>query len=306
MQDDKSNLDEFQSALEEEFAVDLPEKKEEVAEDKAAVAEDEPKDEVKEEIAEEEVAEEEDKPKEGEKTDAEKKVESPQFATKSDVIDAMREYSREQTDRATTLTSTRDEVIKVMHPEGVDTTIYDTNGSAIKTANDIVSRQLLNPNTNEPFTYEEATSWLMNAQKQMSENLEELHHYAEEIAETNISLQESNNRVMQTWGDVLNAMPNVAKQVAETYVKTLEFDPTGSYVVKAPVDPVAFYDMALAPYMKLAETMTELETARAENTRQEEVAERDERIGLPRRGAARVVSNTGNDFVDALIDELNS
>jgi hypothetical protein len=222
------------------------------------------------------------------------------------VLDAMREYNQQTTERVDTVNTARDEIIKVMHPEGIDKNIYDTSGNVIKTAQDIVDRELLNPKTNEPFTYEQAASWLMDSQRQMNENVEELNSYAENIAETNISLSEGNRQVMSQWGDVLNSMPNVAEQLAETYIKTIEFDKTGSYVVKAPVDPVTFYDMALAPYLELATTMSELQTMKDNAAQQEAVAERDERIGLPQRGTSKVKSNTGDPMLDALMDELES
>jgi len=241
--------------------------------------------------------------KEGEKPVEE---EAPKFATKSDVIDAMREYNQQTTERVSTINNARDEIIKVIHPEGIDKNIYDTNGNVIKTAQDIVDRELLNPKTNEPFTYEQAASWLMDSQRQMNENVEELMSFAENLAETNISLSESNHQVMEKWGDVLNAMPNVAKELAENYVKTIEFDKTGSYVVKAPIDPMTFYSMALAPYMQLAETMGELENMKASTVQQEQEAERDERISLPQRGTSKVKANTGDPMLDALMDELES
>lgn len=306
--------DEFTTALMEEFG-EAPPETPTVEEPAEAVAEEQvaPEEQQEEEKAEEEtpaeVPESEETP-EGEP--AEPQVEEePKLVTKADVVDAMREYNQEQSKYVDKLSEVREEVISKIHPEGITKDIYDTNGEVIKTAQDIVDRNLLNPRTSEPFTYEEAASWLMDAQKTMNQNIEELNKYAGDIAEINLSLSESNQRVMDKWSDVLQSMPKVAEQLAEAYVKTLEFDKTGSYVTKAPIDPVEFYDLALAPYRQLNETLAEkqaLEEAQKkfeeEQKQREAEVERDERIDVPRRGESRVKANTGDSFLDALLDEM--
>lgn len=302
---------EFFTALEEEFKQDSPDEASQVKPVEEPPVETPPVEKPA-ETTEEKPAEDKpvnETPAEGDADKSDEKVKedpAPKFATKSDVIDAMREYNQQTAERTTTLSTARDEVIKVIHPEGIDKNIYDTSGNVIKTAQDIVDRDLLNPKTNEPFTYEQAASWLLESQRQMDENVNELMSYAEGVAEVNISLNESEKDVMAKWGDVLKAMPNVAKELYDNYIKTVEFDKTGSYAVKAPIDPMTFYSMALAPYMQLADTMTELETMRGTAAQQEEEQQRDERISLPQRGSSKVKSNTGDAMLDALMDELAS
>lgn len=293
--------DEFTNALVEEFG-EAPPETPTVEEPTEAVAEEQvaPEEEATEEEAKEEATAEE--APEGEP--AEPQAEEPKLMTKEDVLDAMREYNQEQTGYVSKVKEVRDEVINKLHPEGISKDIYDTNGEVIKTAQDIVDRNLLNPRTHEPFTYEEAASWLLDAQRSMNQNVEELNKYAEDIAEINVSLSESNKRVMDKWSDVLESMPDVAKQLAESYVKTLEFDKTESYVVKAPIDPVEFYDLALAPYRQLSETLAEKQALEEAQKQREAEAERDERIDVPQRGSSKVKSNTGDSFLDALLDEM--
>lgn len=244
---------------------------------------------------------------EGEPANAQaEEQQQPAFATKDDIKSALTEYDQERSQRIETVRRVREEIIEKLYPEGIDKNIYDTNGNVIKTAQDIVDRELLNPRTGEPFTYEEAASWMLNAQQQMNKNIEELYKYAEDIGELNVSLIESNRRVMELHGETLKNLPEgIAEKLAAAYVKTLEFDKTGSYVVKAKIDPVEFYDLALAPYNELRETLAENQRLAEEQKQKDAEAERDERAGLPpQRGVNKSKSNTGDPMLDALLDEI--
>jgi 3-oxoacyl-[acyl-carrier protein] reductase len=232
------------------------------------------------------------------------KEEAPQFATKRDVIDAMREYEQGKNEVASTTESVKNDIISILYPEGVDTKLYDSNGEAINTAQDIVDRKLVNPNTNEPFTYEQAASWILNSQRQVNEQVEQLNKYAEDLAHTNMDLIDGNQRVLEKWGDVLEAMPGVARQLQEAYMKTLTMDESGQYVVKASINPVEFYDIALAPYKQLGEALVRQQELEAAQQGAQAVNERDERVGIPQRGTSNVKANTGDEFLDALVDEL--
>lgn len=208
----------------------------------------------------------------------------------------------------------RDQIISTLHPEGIDKNIYDTNGNVIKTAQDIVDRGLVNQRTGEPYTYEEAASFMLEANQKMQKNIEELNDWAENIAEQNVSLMESNTRVMDKWGDILQAMPDHAKTWAENYIATqLEFDETGSYITRMAMSPEQYYELVAGPYRKLGEALVkqnELEAsqkAAAEaKAAQEAKNEQNERNGLPpQRGTSATRANTGDPMLDALVDELN-
>lgn len=238
------------------------------------------------------------------------KPEEPKFATKDDIKEAMREYNSDVAGRVDRVNSARDEVINVLHPEGIDKNIYDSNGKIIKTAQDIVDRGLFKPGTEEPFTYEEAASWLLNAQRQTNENIAEMQQYAENVAETNVSLVESNQRVLEQWGDVLKAMPKLADELAETYINTqLTWDKTKSFVTNVSMSPEQFYQLTLAPYKQLAEHMVQsnqsAEAQAAKEAAEAAAAEQAERTGIPpQRGTSATKANTGDPMLDALIDEL--
>lgn len=237
-------------------------------------------------------------------------VEESKPATKEDIAAAIREYNQETTGRVEKVDQARKEIISKLHPEGIDTTIYDTNGNAIKTAQDIVDRGITKDN-GEPYTYEEAASFMLEAGKKMAENIEELENWAGEVAEKNISLMEGNQRVMAKWGETLKTLSKeTVKMIADTYMnKQLTFDKEGNYVTDMRMTPEEFYDTVMAPYSEFNATVRAQEEAEADRKAAEETAakqaEQQERSGIPpQRGTSEVKSNTGNPMLDALVDEM--
>jgi len=241
-------------------------------------------------------------------------IEAPKFATKDDVIDAMREYNAESTNRIERLDTAKNQVIDILHPEGIDRNIYDTNNVVIKTAQDIVDRGINNERTGEPFTYEEAASFMLDAQRQMNVNIEELENWAEDVAQKNINLLEGNQQVMAKWGDILKTLPEAqVKELADEYIATqLEFDKTKQYITRMSMTPETYYNRALSPYRTLNTALAEkaaaeekVVTAAAEAKTADDLAEQNERNGImPQRGTSAVKSNTGDAYLDALMDEL--
>jgi hypothetical protein len=240
--------------------------------------------------------------------------EAPKPLTAEDIRRAIAEDRAETTGRVEQLHTAREEIITKLYPEGIDKNIYDTDGRVIKTAQDIVDRGLINDRTGEAYTYEEAASFILDANRQMAENIEELNSWAETVAEQNISLVESNQRVMSDWGDILKAMPKLAEELAAEYIQTqLQFDKTNSYITRMGMSPEAYYNRALAPYKQLGQALAEkqaLEAAQVaaaqEEARQQQQDEQAERNGMPpQRGTSDVKANTGDPMLDALVDELN-
>lgn len=232
-------------------------------------------------------------------------VDEPKFATKDDVKEAMREYNSETTGRISKVTGARDEIIEKLHPEGIHQDITDTYGNVIKTAQDIVDRGLLKENGDE-YTYEEAASFMLNAQQQMAKNVEELHKWAEDVAEKNISLIESHERVMSQWSDVLSTIPKAdVEKLANTYMATqVKWDETNSYITEMGMSPEDFYTLALSPYRQLNEAMSAKTQLEEQNKKYAQGAEQNERMGIPQRGSSESKSNTGDANLDALLDEL--
>lgn len=228
-----------------------------------------------------------------------------QSLSKDDIKAAITELNQETSSRVEQVHQAREEIISTIYPEGIDRTIYDSNGNAIKTAQDIVDRGLVKEN-GEPFTYEEAASFMLEANRKMTENVEELNKWAEDIAEQNMSLVESNQRVMDKWGETLKAMPKLAQELAQEYITTqLQFDKTGSYITKMNMSPETYYDRIMAPYYQLAQSMAAAEAAKANEQHQQAQATQQERNGLPpQRGTSATRPNTGDPMLDALVEEL--
>lgn len=238
-------------------------------------------------------------------------AEPPTPLTREDIQAAIRAERQQTEGRVDKVHTAREEIISVLHPTGIDKNIYDTDGKVIKTAQDIVDRGLINDRTGEAFTYDEAASFVLEANKKIADNVEELNSWAEQVAEQNISLLEGNERVISQWGDILQAMPQLADELAKEYITTqLEFDKTGSYIVRMGMTPENYYNRVLAPYKRLGETLSAQNAAKAEEdakaTAAAQQAEQDERNGIPpQRGTSDVKSNTGDPMLDALVDELN-
>jgi len=298
---DNQDAPDFQGALAEEFGL-TPAEEETTQPEAIPTAEESAN---AEDIAKSEPEAEPEKPAEPE-PEAPAEEEKPTYATKDDVKDAMREYNKETTGRVDSVYKAREEIISKVYPEGIDRSIYDSDGKAIKTAQDIVDRGLMNERTGDPYSYEEAASFILEATQKMNQNIEELNGWADNIAEQNISLAESSKRVLDKWGDVLTAMPDIANELAEKYMTTqLEFDKTGSYITKMSMTPEAFYDITAAPYRQLSEALASKELADAENKKQDDQSEQSERSGLPpQRGESDVKANTGDPMVDALLEEM--
>lgn len=289
------NQADFQSALAEEFGF-APEAEEKV---------ETPEVEVKEPETEVEA------PVETEKTEVEAPVEEPEpeapkYATKDDIKDALKEYNGEITGRVDRVSTVQKEIIENLHPEGIDRTIYDDAGVAIKTAQDIVDRRLVKRD-GEPFTYDEAASFVLEANRQMDANIQELNKWAEDVAEQNINLLEGNERVMSKWGETLAVMPKLREELAIEYLETqLEFDKTNSYITRMVQTPERYYDRVMTPWKQLGEALANKEVQNAQEADQAQASEQDERNGIPgQRGQADMPSNTGDKMVDALLDEMN-
>lgn len=249
-------------------------------------------------------------------------AEAPKPLTKEDIAELLNERETAVTSHTTQIKEASKQVIEKLYPEGIDKNIYDSEGKVIKTAQDIVDRGLINENTGEAFTYEQAASFMLEAGRKLTENIAELESYAEGIAEKNVSLLEGNKRVMDKWGEMLgkDGKPGTLPKedvatLADTYIKTqLKFDKTNSYITEMAMSPEEFYNIALAPYARFnAQQQRDAEaaeTARAEAERAAAAAavvEQGERAGLPpQRGSSDTPANTGDPMLDALLEELKT
>lgn len=232
--------------------------------------------------------------------------EPPKPIDRNDIISAIREEREAQQARQNRVSDVKQMVLEHLHPQGIDRKLYDSENRVINTAQDIVDRGLINPETKESFTYEEAARWMMNAQKELNQQVEQVEKYAEEIGEVYVNLKEGNDRVEELYGDYLRVMPGVSKQLSEMYFKTLRIDPETNIVIEAPLDPVEFYSKALAPYIKMAEQAVAQQQKEDAEAKKRANSQRDDRTGLPPRGSTKSKPNTGDPFLDALMNEMEN
>lgn len=132
--------------------------------------------------------------------------------------------------------------------------LVDGDGDPILTIQDVMLHN--NPATGEPFENEEqAGVWLLAAQKKFNENLAAMDQRINEIAEVNVDLKDQADSVTYRYGELLKADTDLRDRIWTEYEKTLVKDPDTGIIIGMPVSLESFYDIALAPYAKLAETM---------------------------------------------------
>lgn len=150
------------------------------------------------------------------------------------------------------------------------TRLEDADGDPIETIADVM--RLENPITKKPFTAEEASQWLMQAQRNFEKNQEKTQKEIDEIVEVNLSIKEQADSVKTKYGELLKHMPKLRARVWEQYKATLQTHEGTDIIKKAPVPMEAFYDTILAPYMREVDRLKK--DAEADKQRQEEAEKR--------------------------------
>ena len=158
--------------------------------------------------------------------------------------------------------------------------LLDMDGDPIRTIQDVM--KLENPATKKAFTEEEATLWLMAAQQNLSAIRQKNEKTAQEYAQVNLSLKDQADNVKDKYGELLKAMPDLAKEVHAAFMETLIKDEKTGIITKAPVSLEKFYDTALKGYVKLAE---QLEAKTVEDQKHEEAIKKaeEEKNNIQRR-----------------------
>lgn len=128
----------------------------------------------------------------------------------------------------------------------VKTELTDADGDPIRTVEDV--QRLINPNTGKAFTPQEATLYLFQAQKHLEDQLKEVDDQVEQIAETNLTLQDESDIIRTEYGEILANVPGLQQKLWNEYKKTLTYDEKSEVIIKAPVSLRAFYETALKPY----------------------------------------------------------
>lgn len=131
--------------------------------------------------------------------------------------------------------------------------LQDADGDPIKSIEDVM--RLINPRTGEAFTEEEAGMWLLSAQQQFNQNIANIDKQIEQIAEVNMDIKDQADAVGYRYGELLKEMPELRDSLWVEYEKTLVKDDGTGIITKAPVSLESFYNMALKPYVDLADKL---------------------------------------------------
>lgn len=227
--------------------------------------------------------------------------------TKEDVAAAIRESQKEQADSQAMRTQLRDEARSAFYPEGVEKPIVDSDNNPINGAHDMVGK-IINPETNEPFTYDEARVWWDRAKSEQDRRIEEAEQYIDAVAETNQSLVEGEAIVMAKYGAMLSQpeYQDVAKRAYEGYQRILVKDKKTGIVIKAPMSVVEYYDLVMQPYLtvsqqKQAASSQEEAQKQQETQRKQAAAEKADRADLPQKGTPGAKDK--KDALDNAFDE---
>jgi hypothetical protein len=147
------------------------------------------------------------------------------------------------------------------------TVLQDADGDPINSVEDVM--KLINPLTigseenpqGRGFTREEAGMWLLSAQQKFNKNLAEMDTRISSIAETLVDLKDQADSITYRYGELLKSDKGLRDRLWTQYDKTLVKDPATGIITDAPVSMEEFYEIALAPYAKLAESMENNNTA---------------------------------------------
>jgi hypothetical protein len=140
--------------------------------------------------------------------------------------------------------------------------LADTDLDPIRSIEDVM--KLLNPITGEGFTEEAAAQWLLSAQQKMNQNLANMDKQIDQIANVNVDMKDQADSINYQYGELLKEMPELRDQLWLEYSNTLVKDPTSGIVTGMPVSLERFYEIALQPYVKLAQSLEAQEQAKTE------------------------------------------
>lgn len=194
------------------------------------------------------------------KNDAKQEPQSDTRTTKQTVRDAAREVE-------TVAKDVREKMFADTPQQ-----LQDADGDPIKGIEDVM--KLLNPRTGEAFTEEEASMWLLSAQQQFNQNLANTDKQINQIAEVNVDLKDEADNINYQYGALLKEMPDLRDQLWAEYSKTLVQDPNSGIITNKPVSLERFYEIALQPYIKLAESLEATEKAKTDAEKAEADAKR--------------------------------
>lgn len=213
---------------------------------------------------------------------AKKDEEKETFATKDDIRAALAEQHQTAEQQQAARKTMRNELRNELYPEGIDVDLkIKDSDNGIITGPSQIAGKLINPNTNELFTYEEAKDYWDNAQKAIDKAIEDREQLIDLYAENNQSFFEGTQRVEAKYGAWLKANPVEAKKLLDNFFKTAKVTKSG-YITEMPLDVFGYYDTALSPMASVASQMElEKKAEEARKIAEDEKKNQEDRADLP-------------------------
>lgn len=204
------------------------------------------------------------------------------FATKDDIRAALAEQERLREASVATRRNMRNELRSELFPEGIDIDLQVRDSdNGVVTGPSQIAGKLINPSTQELFTYEEAKDYWDNAQKQIDKAIEEREQIIDLYAENNQSFFEGSQKVEAKYGEWLKKNPVEAKKLLDNFLKTAKVTKSG-YITEMPLDVEAYYDTALGPVTSVASQLElQKQGEEARKVAEAERRQQSERADLP-------------------------
>jgi hypothetical protein len=231
--------------------------------------------------------------------------------SREDIKAAMRE-EREQRETATNQRQTfagqvRSELKEALKLDSKFTEIQLDDGTPISSVSQLT--QVLNPETDEPYTREEAAQLLLDARHIVDENVAAYEKRVDELTDKNISFKESFDRVNELYADILKAFPKERDDLWTAFQKTFKMSDDGKYVESATMSPMEFYGPALQPFRnatdQVSQQQAEAKAAEEKAVKEAEAkAEQEDRGDLG--GTAGAAAGKPNPLGDALNNYLET
>jgi hypothetical protein len=238
-----------------------------------------------------------DKPVDGE-AEADKSEDKPaeedtKPLSREDIKNALREEQEERervsSERTTFQGKVREDLKEALKPDSTFTEISLEDGTPITSVSQLT--QVINPDTEEPYTREEAQSLILEAKEIVQKNLEAYEKRVDELTDLNVNFKEQSDEVDRLYGDILKAFPEEAKAWLEAYQKTFKVSEDGTYVEDVPISPLEFYKPILAPYRNATDQLIQKQ---AEEKAAEEKAAKAAEVKIEQEDRGDLGGNAGS------------
>lgn len=251
-----------------------------------------------------------DKPADGEAAADDKVEDKPaeedvKPLSREDIRAALREEAEERekvtSERTSFAGKVRDDLRESLKPDSTFTDITLDDGTPVTSVTQLT--QIINPETAEPYTREEASTLLLEAKQIVEKNLADYEKQVDELTDLNVDFKEQADEVDRRFGAVLKAFPEEAKEWLAAYQKTFKMSEDGSYVTDVPISPLEFYGPIVKPFLnasaQVAQQEAEIKAAEEKAVKEAEIkAEQEDRGDLG--GTAGSAQGKPNLLADAL------